>query len=78
MARRKKRQASEQRPDLQPAHGWQFDLAQAVTISRSLEPGKVIARAEYLDASEMFQVEYRSGQGTATTAWFYGRELTAA
>lgn len=52
-------------------------LGAEVIISISGERGRVIGRAEYLDAGTQYQVHYKDANGAAKTDWFYGHQVTA-
>jgi hypothetical protein len=49
---------------------FKFALGEPVAISVSGERGKVIARAEYLNADNQYLVHYQAADGRAVEAWW--------
>jgi hypothetical protein len=56
---------------------YDFEMEQEVVINLSGHIGRVIGRAEYVDAKQNYYVEFVNGNGNAVTEWFVARELTA-
>lgn len=47
-----------------------FELKEQVTITCSGETGQVIARAEFIDSENQYQIRYKAADGRAVEAWW--------
>lgn len=57
---------------------FKFELNQPVAIAQSGEQGKVIARAEYVEAPPSYLIRYRRADGCASEVWWSETVLCAA
>lgn len=57
---------------------FKFDLNEEVKISISGEAGKIVGRAEYVESSNLYLVQYVTAQGRAAEDWWKESVLEAA
>ncbi len=55
-----------------------FELKDKVKLKESNETGVIIARAEYTEMANQYQIRYRAGDGRQTEAWWSEAAIEAA